>query len=491
MSPPPPAHAAALRRPLGEILKEHKLISDAQLQEALSHQRKHGGALGKILVELGHVAEQDILLALGSQAGMEVVDLDQIEIPREIIDKVSVTMANTYRIVPIRYEDNILTVAMADPLNVAALDDLRFTVGCEVRGAVSNEEAILRAIEKIYAGATESVEDLIAEIEDGSGLLTVANQAAESIDEESLQAMANSAPVIKLVNLVLLTAIRQKASDVHFEPFETEYKIRYRVDGVLYEMLPPPLHLSVAIASRIKVMAKMNIAERRMPQDSSISLTVAGHPVDLRVSTLPTMFGESVVMRVLDRSIVSLDLEQVGMREDELAVFRTIIRKPHGIVLVTGPTGSGKTTTLYSALNELNNPEDKIITTEDPVEYPIDGLIQIPINEEIGVTFAECLRRILRHDPDIILVGEIRDLDTAQTAVQSSLTGHLVFSTLHTNDAPSTITRLIEIGVEPFLIAATLESIIAQRLIRKICLQCRLEYQPSDGELMELNLRRE
>jgi type IV pilus assembly protein PilB len=307
-------------------------------------------------------------------------------------------------------------------------------------------------------------------------------------DLASVEAMADSAPVRKLLNMVLLMAIKDHASDIHLEPFENEFKIRIRADGVLFEMVPPPRHLALALTTRVKVMANLDIAERRLPQDGRIRLTVGGHPVDLRVSVLPTMFGESCVMRVLDRSVVKLDMKMVGMDSHLLAQFREAIGRPNGIVLVTGPTGSGKTTTLYGALNELNRIEDKLITTEDPVEYEMDGIVQIPIDPGIGNTFAQCLRSILRQDPDIILVGEIRDLETAEIAVQASLTGHMVFSTLHTNDAPSTISRLRDMGIPPFLITATLEAVLAQRLVRKICTQCREETVPSSDLLAQLNL---
>jgi type IV pilus assembly protein PilB len=309
-----------------------------------------------------------------------------------------------------------------------------------------------------------------------------------AIDITGAEALAESAPVRKLLNMILLLGIKDHASDIHFEPFESEFKVRIRSDGVLYEMVPPPRHLSVAITTRIKVMANLDIAERRLPQDGRIRLSVGGHPVDLRVSVLPTMFGESIVLRILDRSVVMLDLETVGMDPATLAEFRRMIHLPNGIVLVTGPTGSGKTTTLYGALNELNSIEDKLITTEDPVEYEIDGIVQIPIDPAIGNTFAHCLRSILRQDPDIILVGEIRDLETAEIAVQASLTGHLVFSTLHTNDAPSAVTRLRDMGIPPFLITATLEGILAQRLVRKICQECREETMPAMEQLADLEL---
>jgi type IV pilus assembly protein PilB len=352
---------------------------------------------------------------------------------------------------------------------------------------LAHTRLIEEATKTAYSGKQESILDLIATLEADS---SIGGRVREtSIDLEDMMELAESAPVRKLINMVLLMAIKDKASDIHFEPFEEEYKMRYRCDGTLYEMVPPPRHLAAAISSRIKVMSNLDIAERRLPQDGRIELNVGGNPVDLRVSVLPTMFGESVVIRVLDRTVVSLDLEKVGLEPGMLAQFREMIHKPNGIVLVTGPTGAGKTTTLYSALNELNQITDKIITTEDPVEYEIDGIIQCPINHEIDLTFASALRSILRQDPDIILVGEIRDLETAQIAVQASLTGHMVFSTLHTNDAPSTITRLRDMGVEPFLITATVEGILAQRLVRKICTNCRTEFEPPLDQLLELNLK--
>jgi type IV pilus assembly protein PilB len=335
------------------------------------------------------------------------------------------------------------------------------------------------------------VESLVEDLEADDELAAQAAAAAGRegpTDLTSVEALAESAPVRKLLNMVLLLAIRDGASDIHFEPFETEFRIRLKADGVLQEMVPPPKHLAFAITTRIKVMANLDIAERRLPQDGRIELTVGGHPVDLRVSVLPTLFGESVVMRVLDRGVVSLDLQKVGMHEAMLRKFREVIKRPNGIVLVTGPTGSGKTTTLYSALSELNEVEDKLITTEDPVEYDIDGIVQVPIDAEIGNTFAACLRAILRQDPDRILVGEIRDVETAEIAVQASLTGHMVFSTLHTNDAPSTVTRLRDMGVPPFLITATVEAILAQRLVRRICTGCREEIVPGSDVLADLEL---
>jgi type IV pilus assembly protein PilB len=476
------------RKTIGQILIEEGLVTEKQLHSALDVQKEKGGVLGQILIELGVVDNDDILVALGHQAGMEVVDLDNLNIPPEVIRKVSPTVAEIYQVIPISLEGNTLTVAMANPLAVNALDDLRFMLDCDVKGAVSNEKSVEEAIKRYYGSQQESIDDLIKDIESDGTLATMVEENESSVDISQLQEMANSAPVVKFLNLVLLTAIKDQSSDVHFEPFEREFKIRYRIDGELMEMQPPPRSLATAIISRIKVMSNLDIAERRLPQDGRIELNIRGSPIDLRVSTLPTMFGESVVMRVLDRSVVSLDLEQIGLREDELEYVRDLIDRPNGIILVTGPTGSGKTTTLYSALNEANTPEVKIITTEDPVEYDLDGIIQVPIREEIGVTYAACLRSILRQDPDKILVGEIRDLETAQIAIEASLTGHIVFSTLHTNDAPSTITRLLDMGLEPFLVAATLESVVAQRLVRTICSKCKQPYAPAEEHLMELGL---
>jgi len=479
------------KRPLGELLKESNLITDEQLGHALQYQKENGGVLGKILVDLGMVKEEDIRLILGSQFGMPVVNLDELEIPPTVVERVSPSVADAYRVIPVEYTDGVLTVAMADPLNISALDDLKFLLSCDIKGAVSDEEAVKRAYDKYYANVSESVESIVQELIDRKVGTEIVEDTTETIDLESIEEMADSAPVRKLLNLVLIQAIRDKASDIHFEPFEDEFKIRYRIDGVLYEMVPPPRHLAMAITSRIKVMANLDIAERRLPQDGRIELNIGNNPIDLRISVLPTVYGESVVMRVLDRSVVSLDLNKLGFREEDLRLFRSQIERPNGIILVTGPTGCGKTTTLYAALRELNTIDVKIITTEDPIEYDVEGIMQVQVNPEIGVTFAECLRNILRQDPDIILVGEIRDLETARIAVQASLTGHLVFSTLHTNDAPSTITRMIDMGVESFLLTATLEAIVAQRLVRRICTNCKAEYNPSDEELMELNLNRE
>jgi type IV pilus assembly protein PilB len=360
-------------------------------------------------------------------------------------------------------------------------------MGYKVKPVVANPEQVDRMIDKFYGDDDTSLAALIGDLSDDDDLAAMGDREG-SIDLEEQIQMANDNRVIRLLNLVLLQAIKDHASDVHFEPFEDEFKMRYRIDGVLYEMIPPPKQLALPIVSRVKVMANLDIAERRVPQDGRIELVVGGNPVDLRVSVLPTMNGESVVMRILDRSNVSLDLDRIGLREDDMAVFDQLIRKPNGIVIVTGPTGSGKTTTLYAALNTLNEPDTKILTSEDPVEYDIDGLVQVQVNSDIGLTFARALRSFLRQDPDIILVGETRDLETAEIAVQASLTGHLVFTTLHTNDAPSSIARLLDLGLEPFLVTATIEGIVAQRLVRKICPRCKEKYEPTEEQLMELAL---
>ncbi len=482
------AKSSGGKRKIGQVMVDLGYIDEDQLWDILQEARDSGQQTGQVAVARGLVTEDQLLEALAELHGLKTVNVNEIKPTPESVSLVPETMATVYKILPLSLKDNVLTIAMADPGNLAALDDLKNLLGVkDVIATVAGQKAILDNIPKTYAGKQESIVDLIASIEDDPMLGKLSKET--SIDLESLQELQEAAPVRKLLNMVMLLAINDKSSDIHFEPFEDEYKMRYRCDGVLYEMVPPPRHLSTAISSRIKVMSNLDIAERRLPQDGRIELNVGGNPVDMRVSVLPTMFGESVVIRVLDRTVVQLDLNKIGMEAGILSQFRDIIRKPNGIILITGPTGAGKTTTLYSALNELNDVTEKIITTEDPIEYDLDGIIQIPINTEIDVTFANCLRAILRHDPDKILVGEIRDLETAQIAVQASLTGHIVFTTLHTNDAPSSITRLRDMGLEPYLITATVEAIMAQRLCRRICVDCRTEYEPSPELLMELNLR--
>ncbi len=476
-------------RKIGQVLVDLGFIDDAQLWEILDEAKNTGVLTGQVAQARGLITEEQLLQALAEQHGLKVANLAEVKPTPEAVTLVTETMAGVYKILPLSFKDGVLTVVIGDPASIQGLDDMRgFLSGVkEVQALLAPQVLLAEAITRAYAGKEESIMDIIKALEDDPGLHVRKNET--SVDLASLMEIQDAAPVRKLLNMVMLLGIKDHASDIHFEPFEDEYKIRMRCDGVLYEMVPPPRHLAAAISSRIKVMANLDIAERRMPQDGRIELNVGGNQVDMRVSILPTMFGESAVIRVLDRTVVSLDLNKVGMNAETIAQFREMIHKPNGIVLVTGPTGSGKTTTLYSALNELNEITEKIITTEDPVEYDIDGIIQVPINSEIGMTFAAALRSILRQDPDKILVGEIRDLETAQIAVQAALTGHMVFSTLHTNDAPGTITRLRDMGLESYLITATVESILAQRLVRKICEDCRTEYEPSSELLMELQLR--
>ncbi len=481
-------------RRIGQVLVDMGFITDEQQELLVDEQHEHPGQLlGKVAIDMGLVNEEQLAQALGEQLSLQTTTVSDVTIKKEVLAMVTAPMAQMYRIVPIEFDGDTLTVAMCDPQNLSVQDELRTFLGFNIRVVVTTESSMNAALERYYGESTDSVESIVTALEEDADLAAAAAgiSADGPINLDDVTALADSAPVRKLLNMVLLMAIREHASDLHFEPFEDEFKIRIKADGVLYEMVPPPRHLAFAITTRIKVMANLDIAERRLPQDGRIELTVGGHPVDLRVSVLPTMFGESVVMRVLDRSVTSLDLASVGMDAPTLAKFREVILKPNGIVLVTGPTGSGKTTTLYSALNELNSIEDKLITTEDPVEYDMDGIIQVPIDADIGNTFAHILRSILRQDPDKILVGEIRDLETAEIAVQASLTGHLVFSTLHTNDAPSTITRLKDMGVPTFLITATVEAILAQRLVRKVCMQCREEYTPPREILEDLELTSE
>ncbi len=484
-------------RPIGRVLMKMGILTREKVHQCLEIQKKRqkqghkNVPLGEILVELGLVQEKQLHIALAAQRGMEYIDLSKMEIHPNLVEKVPAQMANTYRVVPIEFknDNNELVVAVDKADNFRATDDLSTLLGIKVDAKITDTESLDAALEKYFKQQDkgEGIDQLINEIQE-DGFLREFEGRNQSIDLDEIKELSESNPVKKLLNLVLMQAIRDKASDVHFEPFEQEYKMRYRIDGVLYEMVPPPKHIATALSSRIKVMADLDIAERRLPQDGRISLTVQGNPVDLRVSVLPTMFGESVVLRILDRSQLQLDLEKLGLRTHEVGIVRQLIHKPNGIIIVTGPTGCGKTTTLYAALNELNDIETKVITTEDPIEYDIDGIIQVQMKPDIGVTFAKCLRSILRQDPDVIMVGEIRDLETAEIAAQASLTGHIVFTTLHTNDAPSSIARLLDLGIEPFLVTATLEGIVAQRLVRKICEYCKTPFTPAENQLMELGL---
>jgi type IV pilus assembly protein PilB len=482
-------------RRIGQILVDLGFLSDEQLEVLLEEQEQQPGTLlGKIAEDMQLITDEQLIQGLAEQMGMQTVSLEDAEFSPEVMEKISETMSQLYRVVPLKFDEdsNTLTVATCDPQNLNIQDELRTFLGYDIKVIIATETDVLKTIERYYDSESESVEKLVkslAEDEELKSMISALENDKFNITDAA--AMADSAPVRKLLNMVLLLAIKDHASDIHFEPFEDEFRIRIKSEGVLYEMVPPPRHLAFAITTRIKVMANLDIAERRMPQDGRIELMVGGHPVDLRVSVLPTIFGESTVMRVLDRSVVDLSLGNVGMNEETITNFRNAIDRPNGIVLVTGPTGSGKTTTLYSALSELNKPEDKLITTEDPVEYDIEGIIQIPIDSAVGVTFASCLRAILRQDPDTILVGEIRDLETAEIAIQAALTGHLVFSTLHTNSAAATITRLKDMGIQAFMICATVEAILAQRLVRRICTKCREETKVSQAMLFDLQIEKE
>ncbi len=475
----------------------------ATAQNAFNDHRKNGTDIVEAAITAG-IREEAVLAALAQLLGMEVVTLSGMVLPRALIDRVTPKVARDYRIVPVRMEGKYIVVATSDPDNLSALDDLKFIIGVDqVKPALASEAQLEAALEQYYPKAADDAAEnnatqaaLMAAL--GTEQITDADAGGDSfvIDEQTMAqteadptAAADSAPVRKLLNLILLTGVKAQASDIHFEPFEDTFRIRNRIDGVLYEMLPVQKGLAAALVARIKVMSHLDIAERRLPQDGKIPIRIGDREVDLRISTLPTMFGESVVIRILDRKVVNLDLEKIGMPDEQLAYFKEVIQRPNGIVIVTGPTGSGKTTTLYSALSAVNEDSVKIITTEDPVEYEIHGLIQVPVDESVGRSFANCLRAILRQDPDIVLVGEARDKETAQIAIQASLTGHLVFTTLHTNDAPTAVSRLLDMGIEPFLLSATLETVCAQRLVRTICTRCKTSYEPTAEELLSLGIK--
>ncbi|MCM8813636.1 MAG: Flp pilus assembly complex ATPase component TadA [Candidatus Omnitrophica bacterium] len=464
-------------KPIGEIFVERGLISRAQLQEALERQRDNGLPLGRVLLAAGYLTEFDIVRALGMQSNMEPIDLDSWPIPADALDKVPGSVARLYNIIPLELKNRTLFVATCDPFNFSIFDDLRFIVNVSIRGKVAAEAAISRAIKKYYPEDAETVEQIFSQISQKMPEL-IDDEEIKNLSAGNLEQMAAQLPIVKLINLILVQAIQRRASDIHFEPFADDFKIRFRLDGVLYDIIAPPKSLHLAISSRIKVMSSMNIAETRLPQDGRALVRIAGRMVDLRVSTLPTIFGESVVIRVLDKAAVQLSLDEVGFNEEVKQQFRSLINRTYGIILSTGPTGCGKTTTQYAALNEINRVDSKIITVEDPVEYDLPGLIQVSVKAKINFTFPLALRHILRQDPDIIMVGEIRDTETVQMAIHASLTGHLVFSTLHTNDAASAVTRLIDMGVEPFLIASSVEAVLAQRLVRRLCGQCREAFVP-------------
>jgi len=464
---------------LGQALIDQRALTREQLTAALEEMARTNNSLEVVLTDMAFVTKDQIRQTVAAAFGMPFVSLSEMKIPEAVLDLVAPSSAEVHRAIPCeRCEDGSVVVAVADLENLSALDDLRYRLGVDVAGALTTDEEIERILEKYYRKKQESLDELLNDLKK--------LRPEEVRDEADGGGGPSHGPVVKLLELVLVQAIKDRASDVHFEPFEDNFKIRYRVDGSLYELVPPPKQLAPAIASRIKVMAGLKIAERRLPQDGRITARIAGRQVDLRVSTLPTVFGESVVVRILDRESVKLDLNALGLESDLLQEIAELILRPNGIVLVTGPTGCGKTTTLYACLQQINTIDSKCITTEEPVEYDIEGVVQVPINETVGLTFARSLRAILRQDPDRIMVGEIRDLETTQIAIQASLTGHLVLSTLHTNDAATTVTRLIDMGTEPFLISSTLEAVIAQRLVRRICDHCKEEYTPDEDDIQRL-----
>ena len=472
-----------------DILRDRAIIDDAQVVELKEEMERGGKPIAQVLQDFGIISFDDLLTAVADQLGTRVVHLRDAALLETVISTVPGATARFYQCIPVSLNGNELELAVLDPLNQKLYDELRFVIGKDIRTVLCPPDEMEEALNKYYGEESINVNALLAEMGNQLGEAGELVEASlESQDVASLENLANQMPIVRFVNIVLQQAIRDRASDIHFEPFENEFKIRYRVDGALYEMAPPPKHLAAAITSRLKVMSNLNIAEHRVPQDGRIQLVIAGKAIDLRISTLPTQFGESVVLRVLDRSVVSLNVLNLGMPQAILDYLKEMIQFPNGIFIVTGPTGSGKTTTLYSCLAEINTIDAKLLTLEDPVEYDIEGIMQVPVHAAQGMTFAKALRAFLRQDPDRIMVGETRDLETAQIAIQASLTGHLVFTSLHTNDSCGAITRLIDMGVEPFLISSSLLSVLAQRLIRTICKRCRTPFQPTEQVLAQMDL---
>jgi type IV pilus assembly protein PilB len=475
---------------LAEFFVEQRVLEPSQAEDVLSEVELNGKTIAQAMIDGGFVDERGFYQTIANGLGTDLIALNDRDIRPEILRLIPSGLARLHGALPVEMSGTTLRVALVDPFDLTAAEDLRFALGKDIQVIVSPTDQIEDLIKQHYGSDTTSMEDVLKQLGQGGELLSASGER-EGNGEGSVEAEANATPIIRFVDLILYQAIQDRASDIHFEPFENEFKIRYRVDGALYEMSPPPRHLALPVISRVKVMANMNIAERRLPQDGRIQKQIAGRNVDLRVSTLPTQFGESLVLRVLDRSIVNLDLEALAMPDYIYNFLLEMIERPNGIFIATGPTGSGKTTTLYSCLRKVNTIDSKLLTAEEPVEYDLEGIVQVPVNEAIGLTFARVLRSFLRQDPDRIMVGETRDLETAQIAIQASLTGHLVFTTLHTNDAPGAITRLIDMGVEPFLISSTLEAVLGQRLLRSICRHCRTTYKPSDSLLAELGISRQ
>jgi len=475
----------------GEVLLQSNKINPQQLQEALVAQKEQGGRIGAILVQLGHLTEEDLVESLSQHFGVPAIDLEGMDIEESVIKIIPPDIARKYTILPVSKAGATVTLAMIDPTNVFAMDDVKFMTGYRVEPVVASETGIRNTIDRYY-GSTHAIElkkvmeDLTEEAESDLEVL----EDEEDLDLGSLEEESEQAPVVKLVNIILTDSIKRGASDIHIEPYEKEYRVRYRVDGILYEVMHPPLKLKEAITSRLKIMAKLDIAEKRLPQDGRIKIKTKikgkGKDLDLRVSVLPTIYGEKIVMRLLDKDNLMLDMTRLGFESDSLRRFEQAIRKPYGMVLVTGPTGSGKTNTLYSALSQVNKTDVNIMTAEDPVEFNLTGINQVQMKEQIGLNFAAALRSFLRQDPNIILVGEIRDFETAEVAIKAAMTGHLVLSTLHTNDAPSSINRLMNMGVEPFLVATSVHLVVAQRLVRRICSFCKEPYDAPPAALINV-----
>jgi len=473
--------------PLLSLIRENGLIDDLQYEEVAGEIKRTGTAVIQVLQDFGIMKLDDILHVEATALGTEVISLKDREISPDALKLIPAKVAQMYHCLPVALVNGTLQVALAEPLDPNAIGEIGFAAKRDVQPVVADPAEVLKGIERFYGQEdNESFSEILKELDANKKIAREVVEAGE--DAKAAEALANEVPIVKFVNLVLQQAVQDRASDIHFEPFETDFRIRYRVDGALYEMAPPPKHLALPVTSRIKIMANLNISEKRMPQDGRISLTVSGKQIDLRVSCLPTAFGESIVLRVLDRSSVSLDLDALGLPKYVYDFTSEVIQRPNGIFVVTGPTGCGKTTTLYSCLRRVNTIDSKLLTAEDPVEFDIEGIMQVAINESLGMTFGKALRSFLRQDPDIIMVGEMRDLETAQISIQASLTGHLVLSTLHTNDSPGAVTRLVDMGVEPFLISSTLMAVLGQRLVRTICKNCRTPFEPTEQQLGLLGL---
>ncbi len=473
--------------PLLNLLHGQQMLDDLQFEEVAGELKRNATPAIQVLQDFGIMKLDDILHVMATSLGTEVVSLKDREIPKDVLSLIPAKVAQTYKCLPVGFSNGTLQVALANPLDQQKADELNFVAKREVQIVVADPGDIQRAIERFYGQEdNESFAEILKELGDDKRIAQEAIEAGD--DAKAAEALANEVPIVKFVNLVLQQAVQDRASDIHFEPFETEFRIRYRVDGALYEMTPPPKHLALPVASRIKIMSNLNISEMRLPQDGRINMMIAGKQIDLRVSCLPTAFGESIVLRVLDRGSVNLEVESLGFPKYVYDFVTEVIQRPNGIFVVTGPTGCGKTTTLYSCLRRVNTIDSKLLTAEDPVEFDIEGIMQVAVKEAVGMTFAKALKSFLRQDPDIIMVGEIRDLETAQISIQASLTGHLVLSTLHTNDSPGAVTRLVDMGVEPFLISSTLMAVLGQRLVRTICKNCRTPFEPTEQQLSLLGL---